>query len=462
LLIVACDFSLTFCLLLFSSPGKHQNLELGVTEGACLPVLIHSDGSQTEAKKQAERKRQRDGEMPTEANVSSRFVRGIDSPGVLARTSKKGSMTQEIFYDFCQHFVGSLPEEHGPVILFLDGHASRWNTQALKHLQDNNVFVFFFASHTSIWAQPNDCGSNKRVHWVIEDANKEFRCSDFATTHEHYNWVFSAGWRVFLKTEADDLLETFSNNATRSHWKTGACPLNPCCEAWTDAINSLGTANEESKMVSYEMFPAEEKMPVLSAEEKTLLQKNLELNDRSDVGDHCVAEIQATMILAKWREHIAKGVSEGNDKTLHATTCLPASMASTDFEKLAMKVVKFEVVDISKVPLPAPKTKEERAREISKTIIDLTPIARPIHVSYLPEPTDNTGPVDSSAAWQKGHSRQGKKFDWEGVSSKWRRIKFQFWANAVKLEHQHRKSVHRTWHNRKEANNLLENAPPRR
>jgi hypothetical protein len=42
-----------------------------------------------------------------------------------------------------------------PVILFLDG-ASRWNTQALRTPHDNSVFVFF-ASHTSVWAQPSDC-----------------------------------------------------------------------------------------------------------------------------------------------------------------------------------------------------------------------------------------------------------------------------------------------------------------
>ena len=388
-------------------------MELGVTEGACGPVIIHSDGSQTEEKKQAERLRQRTGETPAEATVKSRFVKGMDLPGVLVRTSKKGSMTQEIFYDFCEHFVGSLPEEHEPVILFLDGHASRWNTQALKYLNDNDVFVFFFASHTSIWAQPNDCGLNKRVHWAIEQANKKVRRSGETTTYEYYNRIFADGWRIFLKAEADDLLETFSNNATRAYWKTGVYPLNPFAEAWTDAIQSLGAANEISEMVSYEIFPAQEKMPALSAEQKILLRTNLELNDRNDIGDYYVAEIQAVMILAKWRDHIAKGVSEGNDEIQYATTCLPASMASTDFEKFAMTLVKFEVVDIYKVPLPAPITKEERAREISKTIVDLTPIARPIHISYLPEPTDNTGPVDSSAAWQKGTAIKGKNSNWD-------------------------------------------------
>ena len=102
-----------------------------------------------------------------------------------------------------------------------------------------------------------------------------------------------------------------------------------------------------------------------------------------------------------------------NDELEYAAASLPGSMATTDFEKFAMKLVKFVAVDISKVPLPAPKTKEERAREISKTIVDLTPIARPIHISYLPdEPTDNTGPDDSSTAWQKGTAVKGKNSIW--------------------------------------------------
>jgi hypothetical protein len=37
------------------------------------------------------------------------------------------------------------------------------------------------------------------------------------TTYQHFNEIFVCGWwHVFLKTEANDLLETFTNNATRA------------------------------------------------------------------------------------------------------------------------------------------------------------------------------------------------------------------------------------------------------
>jgi hypothetical protein len=35
--------------------------------------------------------------------------------------------------------------------------------------------VFFFASQASMWAQPSDCGLNKRVHWATEQAEENMR-----------------------------------------------------------------------------------------------------------------------------------------------------------------------------------------------------------------------------------------------------------------------------------------------
>ena len=175
-----------------SSPGKHQNVEMGVTEGACGPVVIHSDSAQAEEKKRAERKRQRSGETPEDASVKSRFVRGADSPGASAQTSKRGSMTQEIFCDICKRFVRLPPEERD-----LDGRASRRSAQVLKHLDNHGVFALFFASHASVWAQPSDCGSNKRVHWAIEDSNKERRCTGAPTTCERHNRIFQTDGATF-------------------------------------------------------------------------------------------------------------------------------------------------------------------------------------------------------------------------------------------------------------------------
>ena len=67
--------------------------------------------------------------------------------GLKVRTTTNGSMAQSIFYDFCEHFVSSLPISQGKdkdmVILFLDGHVSRWNLAALHYLMINNIYPFF-------------------------------------------------------------------------------------------------------------------------------------------------------------------------------------------------------------------------------------------------------------------------------------------------------------------------------
>jgi hypothetical protein len=90
-----------------------------------------------------------------------------------------------------------------------------------------------------------------------------------------------------------------------------------------------------------------------------------------------------------------------------------------------MKLIEFQVVDISNLPLWGQKSKEERAKEISKTIVDLTPVARPIHISYLlstdddsnDEMTNNSidsldSSLNSSAVWFEGMAIKRKDVTW--------------------------------------------------
>jgi len=97
-----------------------------------------------------------------ESNTAPHFLVGLqDFPDIHIETMCSGSMTQEVFFSFAQHFISSLPEDHGPVIIFLNGHASQWSDPALHYLMKKKVFPSILASHTSIWSQPNDGGVNK-------------------------------------------------------------------------------------------------------------------------------------------------------------------------------------------------------------------------------------------------------------------------------------------------------------
>jgi hypothetical protein len=118
--------------------------------GACGPMIIHTDRCKNKKSEFVERERQRQGEAPSANQVKDRFKAGIDDHDILVEATHAGSMTQEIFVHFAKHFVNLLPADSGPMILFLDGHGSRWNVHALEYLMNNNVFPFFLASHTSI------------------------------------------------------------------------------------------------------------------------------------------------------------------------------------------------------------------------------------------------------------------------------------------------------------------------
>jgi len=93
-------------------------------------------------------------------------VRMKKVPNIQVETRKSGSMTKKVFFVYTKHFGETPPSGQGPVILFLDGHGSCWNQDALQYFRNDCVFPFILASHTSIWLQPNDAG----VHWSIEEA----------------------------------------------------------------------------------------------------------------------------------------------------------------------------------------------------------------------------------------------------------------------------------------------------
>ena len=128
--------------------------------------------------------------------------------GFSCRTTASGSMTRETILDWAIHFVKNLPKNQGnekePVLLFLDGHASRWDVCAIFYLLQNNVFPFFLASHTSVWAQPNDNGPNMRFHKSIETAVSDMgmRYSGIKTKHNYFNIIIRNAWKKIPQRRA--------------------------------------------------------------------------------------------------------------------------------------------------------------------------------------------------------------------------------------------------------------------
>ncbi len=97
--------------------GLYKDSEKGILEGACGPVLIHTDQSKTKEQEKKERERQRTGEAASEhfGEAKDQYKKGITIPEMKVLTTANGSMTQETFLFFSRHFVESLGAGHGPV-----------------------------------------------------------------------------------------------------------------------------------------------------------------------------------------------------------------------------------------------------------------------------------------------------------------------------------------------------------
>ena len=95
------------------------------------------------------------------------------------RTTKFDSMTQQIMMDYAMYFIKHLPSDQGkdknPVILLVDGSASRRDAASPLYFMQNNVFLFILAPHTSVWSQPKDNGPNLQIHTCVEKNSDKVR-----------------------------------------------------------------------------------------------------------------------------------------------------------------------------------------------------------------------------------------------------------------------------------------------
>jgi hypothetical protein len=362
--------------------GLFQDTENSLP-GACAPVIIHCDKTKTKEKEDEERRKQRAGEKPSERFVAERFRAGIDLPEIKVLTTRNGSMTQETFDEYAIHLVKSQAENHGPKILFLDGHGSRWNRQTLSFLMKNKIYPFFFASHTSIWAQPNDGGPNLRLHNCIEEAVRARRRTASTPDVAYFNSIACDGWRKFVAREREELRAQTTNTTQNSYHKAGVGSLNPFCVGWTTAIETTGRVlnNKEGSVKQYEPV-AIETTRKLTIEEKLILREGLGyIDETSDLGDLPVAILRAQEVLGRWRDAIRDAVSEGEQEQAIAEASIPLPV--TPAQTIAFKIVELAVVDVNAIDVPEEKTREEKAVEITKNIVRTSYVTDCIKVTYL-------------------------------------------------------------------------------
>ena len=87
-------------------------------------------------------------------------IRGGQS-GRHFNVSESGWMEQPHFLEWYKKLflsAASSTLETGPVILFMDGHASHINLELIRLARDHGVFLFCLPSHTTHALQPLDVG----------------------------------------------------------------------------------------------------------------------------------------------------------------------------------------------------------------------------------------------------------------------------------------------------------------
>jgi len=124
--------------------------------------------------------------------------------------------------------------------------------------------------------------------------------------------------------------------------------------------------------------------------------------DELNLHDIAIAYICSMHILNCWRDDIKKGVSEGEDYVKYSNVLLPP--AKTDAKKIAMKLVHFEKIApdmLRSSTAKEEKSKEEKAAEITKSIIYSTTNMQPIAVTgYLSSSESETDDDESVSDMQ--------------------------------------------------------------
>jgi len=89
---------------------------------------MHANMSKTKEKEAEEHVRQCSQETTAETSAVTTtmlwYTIGLTGiPDIAVQTAGSGSMMQDIFMVYEKHFLSTLPQNHGPVVLFLDGHS---------------------------------------------------------------------------------------------------------------------------------------------------------------------------------------------------------------------------------------------------------------------------------------------------------------------------------------------------
>ena len=169
-------------------------------------------------------------------------------------------MATQVFFAKSVDKDGYGKRHNNPLILLIDGHTSRWSYKGLMTLIEGGIYPYFIGSHTSAWAQPNDCGVNALYKAEYGKAVQTWRANRPFMPFDRvsFNWCCSrammevnmrlasdlASWKAKCQVlkdagSSDKPKGKPGNHVTRMYARTGWWPLKRKSENWEKAISQF-------------------------------------------------------------------------------------------------------------------------------------------------------------------------------------------------------------------------------
>ena len=155
----------------------------------------------------------------------------FDGPDdALYARSESGGIDNELFLSWMKVFLRHYGSQR-PVILFFDGHASRFTLNVIDLAQENDVILFYLPPHTTHALQPLDVS-------VCKTLKSNFSRVVHSLSFAKKNFVVSK--REFARIVKVPFERAFSiSNIKGSFTKCGIYPLNPRAVDQSEVAPSL-------------------------------------------------------------------------------------------------------------------------------------------------------------------------------------------------------------------------------
>ena len=155
-------------------------------------------------------------------NMPASVAYGLDDVDWITHATPSGYMDRAGFRAVAKVFVErSGASASNPQYVYIDGHDSHWDPEALRHFAENNVYVSFLKANDSANDQPNDMGPNAALKSTYSDCYEEWRMTHptLAYTPEWCNTVLKTAYLRF--TQNPKTVQCIQ----RAFEKSGLCPM---------------------------------------------------------------------------------------------------------------------------------------------------------------------------------------------------------------------------------------------